>query len=390
MGKINEGTVLNMKEVKKNRNSNFELMRIISMIYIIIFHVFIHGNILDNSTGGTYILLIILQALVIVHVNSYVVVTGYFQCEKQMKFSKFLSTNNAMWFYKAILMIIFVIIGLDHPSKIQFLKAISPINYMDYWFVGLYLILYLISPIINKLIHCLTKRQYQKLLVLLFLILCVLSTFTRQTAYNNICGYSLGNFIFLYLIGAYIKLYSISENNIFKKLTINTKKILFFSIYIALALLNGIIYIFGKSLIEINSSIFQELGYIISESYTSFCSPIVVIQTVSFFLFFSCLTIKNKLINKIATCTFGVYLIHENIHLQQLIYKPFGFLQKGKYSYGVILKIVYFSVIVFFVCWIIEFLRQVIFKFIYKRKISLKFREYCKKYIKSLGININW
>lgn len=41
----------------KVRQSNFELMRILSMIFIIISHILVHGKVLDNTTGVLHLLL---------------------------------------------------------------------------------------------------------------------------------------------------------------------------------------------------------------------------------------------------------------------------------------------------------------------------------------------
>lgn len=65
---------------KKIRNSNFELMRIISMFLIVLYHTIYHGHIIQNSTTlflKTFFL--ILEIITIVHVNSFVLVSGYYR-----------------------------------------------------------------------------------------------------------------------------------------------------------------------------------------------------------------------------------------------------------------------------------------------------------------------
>lgn len=71
-------SVKNQNSKVKMRNSNFELMRIVSMFFIVIYHIIIHGKILENSHGTTHFLLYIILAICIVHVNSFILVTGYF------------------------------------------------------------------------------------------------------------------------------------------------------------------------------------------------------------------------------------------------------------------------------------------------------------------------
>ena len=152
----------------KQRNSNFELMRIISMILIIIYHCIYHGEILEKTSGSLKIILTIIMSLTLVHVNSFILLSGYFQHNKKCKFSKVISLNNTVWFYTVIIAIIAAVF-LDYKfNSVAIFKFIMPINYDLYWFIREYLILYLISPIINIVIQNINQKQYKKILLLLF------------------------------------------------------------------------------------------------------------------------------------------------------------------------------------------------------------------------------
>ena len=50
-----------MNEKAQDRQSNFELMRIVSMFMIVVWHIIIHGKLLDNSTGTIHILLMFIS-----------------------------------------------------------------------------------------------------------------------------------------------------------------------------------------------------------------------------------------------------------------------------------------------------------------------------------------
>ena len=70
----------------KDRNSNFELMRIISMVFIILWHIILHGNMISNSTNESIkFLLNFIQYILVIHVNSFVVLSGYFQSKSNFK-----------------------------------------------------------------------------------------------------------------------------------------------------------------------------------------------------------------------------------------------------------------------------------------------------------------
>ena len=100
----------------KVRESNFELLRIISMFFIVVYHVLVHGQILEHATGSMELMTVFIEAFILVHVNSFILITGYFQCKSKMKLGKVLSLNNATWFYKVVIMLIligFVLFVLD-------------------------------------------------------------------------------------------------------------------------------------------------------------------------------------------------------------------------------------------------------------------------------------
>ena len=86
-----------MKE--KVRQSNFELMRIISMIFIVLYHILIHGQIIEHATGAMEVFLVFIESILLVHVNSFILLSGYFQCESKLKAGKVIQLNNMVWFY---------------------------------------------------------------------------------------------------------------------------------------------------------------------------------------------------------------------------------------------------------------------------------------------------
>ena len=67
--------------MKKERSSNFELMRIISMFFIVVYHFLLTtgGQLITHTTGLINIFFVFLSLIIIVHVNSFIIVSGYFQ-----------------------------------------------------------------------------------------------------------------------------------------------------------------------------------------------------------------------------------------------------------------------------------------------------------------------
>ena len=379
------------KKVKKEltRQSNFELMRIISMFMIVLYHFIHHGNLIEKSNGSVKVILVFIQALLFVHVNSFVLLCGYFQCKSKFKMSKFFKLYNQVWFYRAAIAIILVSLGMITFTNIDFMKNISYIYYGEYWFITMYFILYLCSPMINIVINNINRKQHLKIILLLILIFSILPTFTVQAFYNNNQGFSITGFILLYFIGAYLRLYPIDKSPVFSHFTKNFRKYLFLGFYIFLGFVMCMEYLLSDVFISYGGVV-GEIGKIMSNSVLAYDNPIVLIQSICYFLVFYSMSFKNRFINRVSSLTFGIYLIHDSIYCRDILQDIFGISKLKNIRSDIILKIFMFSVIVMIVCGFIEFIRQLIFKFIYNRKFSYKLRDKLHKFVESFGINVSW
>lgn len=146
-----------MKEI---RNSNHEIMRIISMFMIVLGHILLFGGLLESSNQNVRYVCNLIEFILIVHVNSYILVSGYYQSNSSFKKAKLWKIINASWFYRIVIMLAFLTLGLISIPKQQFIKDIFPIMMKDYWYVKLYILLYCLSPFINKMIDSFNKYEY--------------------------------------------------------------------------------------------------------------------------------------------------------------------------------------------------------------------------------------
>ena len=373
----------------KQRNSNFELMRIIAMLMIIITHIIYYGNTIQNSTNSTFTLINeLIRFLTIVHVDLFVLLCGYFNSKTKFKLSKVINLYSATFFYVVVIMII---LGCFHLEKFNYMSYIRGFLLIDdfYWFIKSYIFLYLISPFINKLIQGLKQNDYKKLLVVIFIIISIIPYITgnRGLFINN--GYTLYNFIFLYLIGAYIRKYPISNCIVFSSLTNRAYRTIALILFFTFTLINFSITKTATTLIGCNSLI-DELSHNIINESLGYENPFIILQAISLFLYFESLTINSRFINKVASLVFGVYLIHDHIYLRNHIYNWLKIkdiiIKDTFFIFYIFLSVL----IIFIICCIIEYIRQVIFKFMHKRKIAIKYRKKIYNYFKDLGLNISW
>ena len=357
----------------KKRNSNFELMRIISMFLIVLWHVIIHGHTLDNSYNGHItILLKLIEFIIIIHVNSFVILSGYYQSKSKFRFSKLLSLIIQVIFYSSIIYLIGAKLNIIEFNTNAFINTLLPSTINDYWFIKAYIALYILSDIINLTINAMDQKTYKNVLTLLFILFSTLPFLTGQRFFDN-NGSTFYNFIFLYMIGGYISKYGIKKLDSFSQ-----KKyyLVLTFIFLSMAILNFIIIELCTRGINVNP-IINDISYKILCTKLTFTPPMVVIQSICYLLVFKNLNLKSKLINYISSCTFGIYLFHDNhCWIRQNIYVFFKIDNGSFSSYSIFIKILIVAIIIFIIGVIIETLRKLIFKLFLKIKPVEKL---CKK-----------
>lgn len=195
--------------VNQERKSNIELLRIISMGMIVIYHVFVHGiaptGILSQTT------LSMLCIPVIFGVNIFVIISGYFGI--RLSWRSFLSLMWIIAFYK-----LFHLCGdtfllkIEHPIFEWILKPLSGPISGGGWFIDIYVLLMLISPLLNKLLSTLNQHDYWVGLGILSLLDIGYGFFLNK--HFDAYGYSLLHFILLYYIGNMLQKHRL--NSIYK------------------------------------------------------------------------------------------------------------------------------------------------------------------------------
>ena len=301
-------------------------------------------------------------------------VTGYFGYKNKFKLGKIVSLHSQSLFYRVLFVVVFLSLGLVTLSRIDIFKNIFPVDITSYWYLNCYIVLFCIQPFLNKLIKVLTQKEHRNLIFVMIFLFSLVPNLSYQINIRN-DGFTIVQFIMLYFIGAYFAKYPLKENLHFKNYSKYKKQLILISIFTFSFLFNFFAYNFCNYLISFDSDIIKEIGYFFRQGCELYSGIFVIIQSLSYFLFFETLSLKNRFINHIATLTFGVYLIHENILVRNELYK---FLKLDVdyviTSNTVILKILFYAVIIFIICLLIEQLRIWIFKVVNKGKIITKIK----------------
>ena len=325
------------------RQSNIELLRIIAMFLIVAHHFSVHGGFefLNTEVTTNKLWIQFIQMGGKIGVNLFVIISGYFLIDaKSCKIKKIIKLWTQIFTYSIGIFIIFVALGVEPFAIKELIKHILPITYSEWWFASTYFVLYLISPYLNKLLTSLDKQTYQRLLVLTTICWCIIPTFLTSSLESN----NLIWFIYLYTLSGYIKL------NI-KNIHISSKRCIIIALILsALTFLSVVIFDF----IGIKISFF---GKHATYFYDLQSLPIILISIFTFIGFLEMNIKKNKIINTIASATFGVYLIHDNNYIRKFLWETL--FKNATFSNS--LYLIPYSIVaimlVFLTCTIIELFR---------------------------------
>ena len=358
---------------KVSRNSNFELMRICSMFLIVFSHTLSWGGITDHADSNTQFIIYLLYGFFVVHVNSFILLTGYFQSTGKFKGKKVFNLVCLMLFYRFILYFLSVIMGWQPFYNMpNFIYNLLPIENLNYWFLNVYIVLYILSPYLNKLINSMDKKSYINLLLILFVTCTILPRITLNEFLNNNSGYSIIQFIFMYLIGAFIYKYKdeIKIKILKTKFSFNDKAFTYFVLYFLFVIIKFLINYYGYGLLN-NDGLIKTIGNNLSYSYirSVYDDPLVVLASISYFLMFKNIKLKSKIINFLAKSTNETYLIHMNKSIRPTLYTFLG-LNLASYDITSIPLAIKISIIIMLFSCLVYYLRQYlikIFKIIYDK-----------------------
>lgn len=277
------------------RLSNIELLRIIAMFMVLCIHTILaigYPEVL-NISSIEYFAIGLFKAFAFVAVNVFIMISGWFGINY---------TNRGL--FRLLLQIIFftlVSYFLSVALSIQpfSLKGVLSEGLMlgarNYWFVQCYILLYVLSPILNFFCENATRKQFKDVLVVYFVAQCLFSWLlpTLSSEFNN--GLSSLSFIGLYLVARFIRIYQ-PEFALFSPKTD-------FMIYFILSTFLAIVAYIS------HGGTFLKIGFF------SYSSPFVIVASLYLLLAFSKIKFSNRFVNWVASSSFAVYLLHENISL---------------------------------------------------------------------------
>lgn len=333
--------------ISNQRNMGLDILRILSMILITCRHFLVYSGLIDSIGFSTVngVIAHILKVFCGCAVNIFVLISGYFLVKSSFKLQKAVRVWAETFFYSVVMFLISCIFGLEKISLSSVVFSFFPLITRHYWFPVTYLALFLLSPLLNKLIERLTDKEFKALVLGGGIVLSAWTSFIFFSA-GVLTGGNTGLlwFIYLYFVGAYIRTKDIKKNTVWCVLLIG--------ITVGLTVFQ---FLSGKI------TILQKFEFLKDDSIFE------LLLSVSMFILFLNIKIKaeaaRKIIAAISMSSFGVYLIQESCMFRNYLWNELvrsDMLADKWYLFVVLLLVI----VALFVC---AFIGETVFKFLFSQ-----------------------
>lgn len=270
-----------------------ELLRIISMFLIVIYHVFAYVLIKYESE---YPIISSFNTLVHIGVIIFFLISGYYGIKVSV--AGIFKIYTWMVFFNVLLYICSYLFGHVQVSRSGILKLFLPFTHSApwLWFMKTYILLYLFSPLLNMARNKMEPNILMgggKILIIIGLITFWFGWINMNSDFSD--GRNIINASFLYLLGSRFAICPPFKDR-------KNSKQIFLITYIVSCVLVGVALYFakGKALV------------VVRQICHPYCSPVLIVMASTLFLFFTKVNIQSKAINWFAASILAVYLVHEN------------------------------------------------------------------------------
>ena len=331
---------------KKVRDSNLELLRIVAMFFVVMFHT------CDLATGtpsaenvfsdfAVSLSRITIQSITAVCVNLFVLISGWYGIKP--KKGKFLD----LLFQLAFFIVICLVYGYVQQGNLSLTEILRTIRlHKMWWFARSYILLFFLAPVLNAFCERATKREF----------IMVLIAFYAFSSYNwlfhfvdwMVNGYCTMSFVGLYLLARFARLHLRSYNKY--------QWLLLFAFFTTITICCAFVGILTPYMpIDVH----ELWGY---------DSPFVVLASLSLFLFFSKLKIKSTAINWVAKSCFAVYLFHTSNYIFPDFKAHLSQYYENHIYWNYLLYSIVFSIVVFFISIMLDKVRLLMWNLISKKR----------------------
>lgn len=183
--------------VQTKRNSTIELLRLFFMFGIVLGHVYCHGTHLDfhwiytMCKTPTNIWNMPLYTLGTIGVTGFMFISGYYGVNGSID-----KIVHFLW-----ITVFYGLVGMIYSGFSLRKIMLLPLSFDLWWFVSSYMVLLLISPILNKGIEMTNRKQHKLIVAGLFVYTYFLGFFNWANSRDFVLLFTI------YMVARYIRLY---------------------------------------------------------------------------------------------------------------------------------------------------------------------------------------
>lgn len=329
--------------MKAKRNSNIEILRIISVFFIILNHYSLYGGFkFENPLTVNAMTVQFLHLGGKIGVDMFIFISGWFMStSKTFNLKRIVQLCVQVLFYSIILAAAGIFLKTLSPKDT--IRMLAAIPFGNWIFITSYFMLFCLSPILNIIINNISKQRYFILLVFLGITWCIFPTFFKA-------DFDMSNtswYIYIYLVAGFLRKY---ESGIPKKP----------KIWIMVGVGSLLLIMFSEVILEIMGVYVAPIFGHHAEHFRSMNSVLVLITVVCTFIGVSQLNPRiSNIIPKIASTSLAVFVLHDNGALRPLLWTEIFKTTSFAGSPFLILHALITASVIFAVGCLIDLLRQI-------------------------------
>ena len=340
---------------KAPRQANIELLRVLAMLGVVCMHFLGVGGVMTASSGVWFVVSSTVYAFAIAATSCYVLIGGYFLSTAKYRTGRLFRLLLEFFTYTFGIYLLFGLIVLAKNGDNLFswhefyTFYLFPIVHEENWFVTCYILMMLFAPFYNVLLDHLTRRQHLLLIALTVSLFSGVPTLIWHAAgqFLQSGGYSFVWFSTLYFVAAFFRRYGLPNG---------WKPWLLALVYVGASALTALLvnreHLYPGVLTE------EKNGYYFFFNY-NFLS--VFVASVAMFLLFHHVTVRSaktgRLINKLATYSFAVFLIHTHPAITGALWNGIVHTERYVDSPLMLVGLLVIPPVIYAVCSLIEAVR---------------------------------
>lgn len=361
--------VLPMGGPAHSRNYGIDLLRCLSMFFVVLLHVLRWGEAgnLEVNFQGTpnYAVSWFLELSAFCAVNSFALITGYVGVHVPHRTSRFINLWFQVLFYTIGITFLFKWLVPGSVSLKGMFQAFFPVLRMAYWYFTAYAVLFFFIPFLNTLIRSLNRQSAKWLCLLILIIFSLLSTVSGNGDWLSRGGYSAIWLGCLYVAGgciSYFQLWSTLKRP---------------ALYYLLCCILATAGLLAWDYLPFRQGISEKL-------FGVYTAPFCCLS--AFFLLMACARLRItsrtaiRLISLLAPFSFAVYLIHDNPLVWNYMIKGQFAALHGCPWYVMAAGALGISLGIYLACTVIDSVRSALFRLLHVREFSVKLEEILSKF----------